>query len=109
MKRSPARFELRPDRAQPGLWVLKDRERPAFRGSYGSRELALHSMDNRIRLERGLPALAFFTHDDVKAAMRYPRGELHAPPVTPAERHVNAPCSVEPVEPMRVLRGAARR
>lgn len=63
-------------------WILTDRERPAFRGAYSSHELALHAVDNRVRVERGLPALPFFTTADVVAEMR---------------RHVNAPCSVVPI------------
>lgn len=52
-----ARFRIRKIPTAATLrnpWRLTDRDRPVFRGTYASHELALVAADNIIRRERGL-------------------------------------------------------
>lgn len=79
--------------------ILADTLRPAFRGHYRTIEAACRAMDNIIRRERGMPERIGFTPAEVQAEMSKRRANLldgkvpHAAPV----RHVNAPCTVEPI------------
>lgn len=72
--------------------VLFDADRPAFRGQYPTLRAACLAMDNRVRIERGMPERADITRADVVEAMNARRARVanlvegrvpHAAPVRP--------------------------
>jgi len=65
----PARFKIKKDTAYRRPWILTDRRRPAFRGGYASLELALRSMDNRVRDELGAPSRLPITSAEILERM----------------------------------------
>lgn len=58
-------------------WVVRDRTRPAFLGHHATFEAAIAAVDKKLAEETGIP-----TRREIREAM---------------DRHVNAPCSVEPI------------
>lgn len=50
-------------------WIVRDRQRPAFRGKHGSFALAIAGVDRRLREERGMPPRLEISTSEIRAEM----------------------------------------
>lgn len=51
-------------------WVLVDANRPHYLGHFSTHDAALHAVDDRLRLEAGLPPALAISAGEIRLAMR---------------------------------------